>query len=174
MFEEVRDEGQKCISTRWVYTFKDSPTGPLSKAQLEAQSFEELEVSELQKDSPTCATESLRLLVTVISQRQWTPNSIDLKSAFLQGMQLSCDIYIRPPPKADSRGTLWKLNKCVYGLADASLYWYNRVRNTQEKRKSLSTSNFSIGYTKTVLLSGFWLVIWMTLYGEAQKVSPQQ
>jgi len=23
---------------------------------------------------------------------------------------------------------LWKLKKCVYGLADASLYWYNKVK----------------------------------------------
>lgn len=43
-------------------------------------------------------------------------------------MQLSRDIYIRPPPEAESKGTLWKLSKCVYGLADASLYWYNRVK----------------------------------------------
>ena len=24
--------------------------------------------------------------------------------------------------------TKWKLKKCVYGLADASLYWYNKVK----------------------------------------------
>lgn len=128
VFEEVKDEGQKCISTRWVCTLKESPTGPVPKARLVARGFEELEVSELQKDSPTCATESLRLLVAVICQRQWTLNSMDIKSAFLQGMQLSRDIYIRPPPEAESKETLWKLNKCVYGLADASLYWYNRVK----------------------------------------------
>lgn len=92
VFKEVRDEGQKCFPTRWVCTLKEAPTGPVSKTQLVAQSFEELEVSELQKDSPTCATESLWLLVTMISQRQRTP--VDLNSAFLQGMQLSCDILI--------------------------------------------------------------------------------
>lgn len=44
---------------------------------------EELDMSELQKDSPTCATESLRLLVEVNCHcRQWTINSVDLKSAF--------------------------------------------------------------------------------------------
>lgn len=53
---------------------------------------------------------------------------MDIKSAFLQGMELSRDIFIRPPPEADSEGTVWKLKKCVYGLADASLYWYNRVK----------------------------------------------
>ena len=110
VFEEVRDEGQKCISTRWVCTLNELPTGTVPKAQLVARSFE-----------------SLWLLVAVICQRQWTINSMDIKSAFLQGMQLSRDIYIRPPPEAESKGTLWKLNTCVYGLADASQYWYNRV-----------------------------------------------
>lgn len=53
---------------------------------------------------------------------------MDIKSAFPQGMALSRDIYIKPPPEAKSEGTLWKLKKCVYGLADASLYWQNRVK----------------------------------------------
>lgn len=43
-------------------------------------------------------------------------------------MKLSRDIYIRPPPEADSKGILWKLKKYVYGSADASLYWYNKVK----------------------------------------------
>ena len=43
-------------------------------------------------------------------------------------MELSRDIYICPPPEAGSEGVLWKLKKCVYGLADAALCWYNKVR----------------------------------------------
>lgn len=129
VFEEVQDEGQKCISTRWVCTLKETLTGLVPKARLVARGFEELNVLELQKDSPTCASESLRLLVAVICQKQWTLHSMDIKSAFLQGIELSRDIYIRPPPEAICEGTLWKLKKCVYGLADASLYWYNRVKD---------------------------------------------
>lgn len=41
VFEEVRHEGQKCISTRWVCTLKESPTGPVPKAGLVARGFEE-------------------------------------------------------------------------------------------------------------------------------------
>jgi len=32
------------------------------------------------------------------------------------------------PPEAGVDNALWKLKKCVYGLADASLYWYNKVK----------------------------------------------
>lgn len=129
VFEEVDNKGQKCISTRWVCTLKETVDGVVPKARLVARGFEEMQVSELQKDSPTCASESLRLLVAVICQKQWTLHSMDIKSAFLQGMEVSRDIFIKPPPEANSEGTLWKLRKCVYGLADASLYWYNRVKN---------------------------------------------
>lgn len=128
MFAEVRDEGQKCISTRWVCTLKETDTGLEPKARLVARFFKKLDVSELQKDSPTCATESLQLRVALICQIKWTLHSMDIKSAFLQGMEISLDIYIRPPPEAHCEGTLWRLRKCVDGLADASLYWCKRVK----------------------------------------------
>ncbi len=128
VFEDVDDAGQKCVSTRWVCSLKEAPNGIMPKARLVARGFEELNIHELQKDSPTCASESLRLLLAVICQNKWQVHSMDIKSAFLQGMQLSREIYIRPPPEAGKVNVLWKLNKCVYGLADASLYWYNKVK----------------------------------------------
>ena len=35
--------------------------------------------------------------------------------------------YVRPPTEAII-AKMWKLNKCVYGLADASHYWYLKFR----------------------------------------------
>ncbi|KAL6481141.1 hypothetical protein MHYP_G00092210 [Metynnis hypsauchen] len=128
VFVEVENAGQKCVSTRWVCTLKETPKGIVPKARLVARGFEELNRQELQKDSPTCAAESLRLLLAVICQNLWQVHSMDIKSAFLQGVELSRDIYIRPPPEAASENVIWKLKKCVYGLADASLYWYNKVK----------------------------------------------
>ena len=54
-------------------------------------------------------------------------HSIDIKTAFLQGSELTRDIYLRPPKEANDNGYVWHLKKCVYGLSDASLYWYKRV-----------------------------------------------
>ncbi len=48
-------------------------------------------------------------------------------SAFLQGNQLDRDVYIKPPREANLPGKLWKLNKCLYGLKDASRQWYFKV-----------------------------------------------
>lgn len=133
VFKEVKDDGQKCISTRWVCSIKETPDGIVPKARLVARGFEELNVSDIPKDSPTCASDSLRVVIAVICQRKWHLNSIDIKAAFLQGKELSRNVYIRPPPEAMCKGTLWKLNKCVYGLVDASLYWYNKVKDTMQQ-----------------------------------------
>ena len=133
VFEEEKDVGQKQVSTRWVCTLKETPDGIVPKARLVARGFEEFNTTDLPKDSPTCSSESLKLLMSVICQRQWTLHSMDIKSAFLQGAELSRDIHICPPPEAKSEGKVWKLRKCVYELADASLYWYNKVKATMLK-----------------------------------------
>lgn len=85
MFEEVDDKGQKCISTRWLCTLKENMNGFVPKARLVARGFEELQVTELQKDLPTWASESLRLLVAIICQRPWTLHSMDIKSGMGMG-----------------------------------------------------------------------------------------
>ena len=50
----MKDEGQKCISTRWVCTLKETPDSVVPKARLVARGFGEMNSEELPKDSPTC------------------------------------------------------------------------------------------------------------------------
>ena len=40
---------------------------------------------------------------------------------------------MKPPKQAGTKGKVWHLEKCVYGLNDASLQWHNRVKNVPEK-----------------------------------------
>ena len=48
---------------------------------------------------------------------------------------------MRPPTEARIEGFIWKLKKAVYGLEDASRYWYFEFRNTA----------ISLGCQKSVL-----------------------
>ena len=42
---------------------------------------------------------------------------------------MSRDVYLNPPVEAQcDKSILWKLNKCIYGLSDASLQWYHLVK----------------------------------------------
>jgi hypothetical protein len=129
VYVEKKDVGQKCVSTRWICSLKDTFDGTLRKARLVARGFEEIRRDDLQKDSPTCGSDSLRLILTIMAQRQWQIHTMDIKTAFLQGSEIDREIYVRPPPEADQKGIVWQLRKCVYGLSDASLSWYNRVKD---------------------------------------------
>jgi len=127
VYEEMHDSGQKCISTRWICTYKETPNGVIPKARLVARGFEEMDNRDIPKDSPTCSTESLRMILALFAQNKWKAHSMDIKTAFLQGSKLSRDIYLRPPKEVGKKGVVWHLKKCVYGLTDASLYWYKKV-----------------------------------------------
>ncbi|XP_064622512.1 uncharacterized protein LOC135484764 [Lineus longissimus] len=124
----VEDTGQNAISTRWICSMKESDGAVIPKARLVARGFEELE-SDIPKDSPTCASESLKLVLAILAQNEWEPKCMDIKTAFLQGYKIDRKVFLRPPREAKMTGKLWKLNKCVYGLNDASLSWYKRVKS---------------------------------------------
>ncbi|CAC5425237.1 unnamed protein product [Mytilus coruscus] len=130
VYEECTDTGQKCISTRWICSLKDTSEGTIHNARLVARGFEEFNRDDIPKDSPTCGTDSLRLVLAILAQRGWKTRTMDIKTAFLQGAEIERKIYVKPPIEAQCKDIIWKLRKCVYGLSDASLSWYNRVKSS--------------------------------------------
>lgn len=52
---------------------------------------------------------------------------MDVKAAFLQGNAIERTVYVWPP-KEVTTNKIWLLKKCIYGLADASRYWYLKLR----------------------------------------------
>ena len=58
------------------------------------------DVSSLKTDSPTCSKESFKLLIAIIAAKSWTLHSLDVKSAFLQGIPINRDVFIKPPREA--------------------------------------------------------------------------
>ena len=131
VYEEVPYNNQKCISTRWICTLKELDQGKVTpKARLVARGFEE-PTDSLQKDSPTCSKDTLRVMISTVASMKWDLKSIDIKTAFLQGENINRDVYLQPPLEANcKKGYIWKLKKCVYGLSDASMKWYERVKST--------------------------------------------
>nr|XP_039255142.1 uncharacterized protein LOC120332004 [Styela clava] len=100
------------------------------KARLVARGFEESNLENIEKESPTCCKDSLRTVIAIVQQKRWQLKCIDIKTAFLQGEELKRNVYLMPPKETNCKeGIIWKLRKCVYGLTNASLKWYDRVRN---------------------------------------------
>ena len=126
VYVEEEDRGRRCLSVRWVLTPKMIDSVVSTKARLCARGFEENQ--DFRTDSPTCSRIGIRFALTVISSFSWRLNSIDVKTAFLQGKEMERTVYLRPPKEAETN-KVWRLKKCVYGLADASRYWYLRVKD---------------------------------------------
>ncbi len=120
-YTEVKDEGQDHITCTWVLTEK----GKDVRARLTARGFQE--DGNFPTDSPTVQKSSLKLLLALSAVYSWEIKTTDISSAFLQGSQMDRDVFVKPPPESGVIGKLWKLNKCLYGLKDASRKWYLRV-----------------------------------------------
>ena len=63
----------------------------------------------------------------VIAQEKWKLNSIDIKTAFLQGENIDRELYVLPPTEANT-DKIWFLKKCTCGFADTLRQWYNTVK----------------------------------------------
>ena len=127
VYTEVPNDGERHITVRWVITEKVKEGVTVVKARLVARGFEEQEMEVIRKDSPTCCRENLRIILTIISSKSWKVNTLDIKSAFLQGKQIDREVYIKPPVEAGTEN-LWKLQKTVYGLCDAPRAWYLSIK----------------------------------------------
>ena len=79
-------------------------------------------------DSPTCSKGVLRVSLTVFLSQNWSLNPIDIKLAFLQGKEISRQVYLKPPKDFAGEGKVWLLKKMVQGLSDVSKSWYTRVK----------------------------------------------
>ena len=139
VFVRVPNDGQRTISVRWVITEKAVNNGQSTvKARLVARGFEE-DTSTLQKDSPTCSKESIRILVALASSKKWLCHTVDVKSAYLQGDPIERTVYLKPPKDFDD-DTLWLLKKTVYGLCDAARAWYSRMVKALQELGGLQCS----------------------------------
>ena len=85
------------------------------------------EDQDFRTDSLTCSREGFRIVTFFITSNKWELNFLDVKTAFLQGKLMEQTVYVKPPKEA-STNKIWKLRKCVHGLANASRYWYLKLR----------------------------------------------
>ena len=117
VYKTVENQNQECIPVRWVCSVKP-------KARLIACSFDD-SLCTFDKESPAVSKDTLRALLSTIITDNLNLKSIVIKTAFLQGEFLRRDVYFEPPSEAHCDNYhIWKLNKCVYGLTDASLMWF--------------------------------------------------
>ena len=84
VFDEVKDKGQRRVTTKCIITEKEKDEENIIKARLVARGFEE-KLENTRIDFPTCSRQSLRMRFIVAPTIKWEIHSLDISSAFLQG-----------------------------------------------------------------------------------------
>ena len=95
-----------------------------TKSRLLACGFEDNCLIKCEKGSLTCSKQTFYMMLVLTIQNNWE------LTAFLQGLRIDREVFVIPPPEANTpEGYRWKLSKRTYGLSDASLKWYSRVKS---------------------------------------------
>ena len=120
LFEEVKDEGQQPIGSRWVVTSKEKHDGQKqeTKARIVACRFQE--TMKPQSDSPTVSKESFKMLMAVAANDNFKLALVDIRVAFLQSRTLDRDVFMLPPPDIRKPGIKLRLKKPLYCLDGTS------------------------------------------------------
>ncbi len=92
--------------------------------------FQDKQAWDAQTDSPTSTRPGFRLQCQAAAVFDWDLTHIDLKTAFLQGVQFDStrDLACQLPPEAGRPPyTAARLKRAAYGLNDAPRLWWNRL-----------------------------------------------
>ncbi|MBW0560427.1 hypothetical protein O181_100142, partial [Austropuccinia psidii MF-1] len=122
----------KLVGTTWVFKIKKDHLGQVTeyKARLCAQGFtQSAGIDFNQTYAPTGRLNSLRTLIAFAAAKNLDFHQIDIKSAFLNA-PLSETVYlgITQGLDIDKRSHCLRLRKAIYGLKQAPLAWYDRLK----------------------------------------------
>ena len=73
--------------------------------------------------------DTVRMIIALAAQRNWTIYQLDVKSAFLHG-ELSEEVFVEQPKGYEQKDNLhkvYKLKKALYGLKQAPRAWFSRI-----------------------------------------------
>ena len=82
VYDETEDVGQRVILVKWVITQKFKNNKMIYKTHLVARGFEEENLNNICKDSPTCCEDNFCLVVSIIVSNLWIIHSLHIKLAF--------------------------------------------------------------------------------------------
>jgi hypothetical protein len=118
-------KGHKPIGVKWVFKLKRDELGQVvkHKARLVAKGYAQMQGIDFEEVfAPIARMESVRVLLCLVAQFNWTLHHMDVKCAFLNG-ELTEEVYVSQPPsfiKKGQEGKVLRLHKALYGLRQAS------------------------------------------------------
>jgi hypothetical protein len=143
-------EGAKVIPTMWVFKIKRYPDGRIRKFkarlvvrgdfQVEGEDYDE-------KYAPVVPWSTVRLMLTIAASQGLATRQVDFSNAFVQAhLKETKPIFVQTPPTFHSDvadKVVLRLNRSLYGLVQAPLYWGNHLRDVLVKQHGFQESQTS-------------------------------
>ncbi|CAL2229802.1 unnamed protein product [Prunus armeniaca] len=107
------------IGVKWVYKTKLNLDGYSQKPGIDYN----------ETFAPVARLDTIRTLIALAAQKEWSLYQLDVKSAFLNGV-LKEEVYADQPQgfvKKDEETKVYKLHKALYGLKQAPRAWYDEI-----------------------------------------------
>ncbi|KAM1701730.1 hypothetical protein ACFXTH_027076 [Malus domestica] len=143
---------QRVVGARWIYKTKFNSDGTIQwhKARLVARGFTQTYgVDYKETFAPVAKMNTVRVLLSVAINSQWSLHQMDVKNAFLHG-ELEEEVYMRLPPgheREKEQGVVCKLHKAIYGLKQSPRAWYSKLSSVLMssgfKRSNVDSSMFT-------------------------------
>ena len=134
-------KGTNVLPGTWVFRIKRYPDGRFrkTKARFCVRGDKQVEgVDYFDKYAPVVSWSTVRLLLCLSISNGWSTRQVDFSNAFVQA-KLNEDVYISLPsmfhgPNGEGNDEIaLKLNRSLYGLVQAPLYWYNHLKDSLGK-----------------------------------------
>jgi transposase InsO family protein len=123
-------KGRKAIGSKWIFKNKVDENGIIirRKARLVAQGYSQKSgVDYDEVFAPVARSTTLRMLLSISGERNYSVQHYDVTTAFLNG-ELEEELYLKQPPGFNNGHKVYKLKKSLYGLKQAARVW-NKTLN---------------------------------------------
>ena len=152
------------VGEKWVYTVKGNPENPVYKARFVAKGYSQIAGVDFSETfSPTARMESIRMLVQVAIQKDWSLHQMDVKGAYLHA-PIECDVYVQQPQgykQSAITNLVWKLNKSLYGLKQSGRNWHNLLHQYLQEMNFVQSSADPCVFVQQIRNNTVVLLIWV-------------